>query len=54
MIECSIAWFVRGANRKVRYLGTQRNRLWLAHRVAARARAERLAYHRNRDNQNRP
>jgi IS5 family transposase len=35
MIERSIAWLVRGANRKLRYRGIERNRLWLAHRVAA-------------------
>ena len=35
MIERTIAWFVRGPNRKVRYRGIERNRLWLAHRAAA-------------------
>ena len=35
MVERSIAWLVRGTNRRLRYRGTARNRLWLAHRVAA-------------------
>jgi len=35
MVERSIAWLVRGTNRRLRYLGTARNRLWLGHRVAA-------------------
>jgi hypothetical protein len=35
MVERSIAWLVRGANRRLRYRGTARNRLWLSHRVAA-------------------
>ena len=35
MIERSIAWLVRGPNRRLRYRGTQRNRLWLSHRAAA-------------------
>ncbi len=35
MVERTIAWLVRGPNRKVRYRGTERNRLWLAHRAAA-------------------
>ncbi len=35
MVERSIAWMVRGANRRLRYRGTERNRLWLAHRAAA-------------------
>ena len=35
MIERTIAWFVRGPNRKVRYRGLDRNRIWLAHRAAA-------------------
>jgi IS5 family transposase len=35
MVERSIAWLVRGANRRLRYRGTGRNRLWLTHRVAA-------------------
>jgi len=35
MVERSIAWLVRGANRRLRYRGTTRNRLWLGHRVAA-------------------
>jgi IS5 family transposase len=35
MIERTIAWLVRGPNRKVRYRGIERNRLWLAHRAAA-------------------
>jgi len=35
MVERSIAWLVRGANRRLRYRGINRNRLWLGHRVAA-------------------
>ncbi len=35
MIERTIAWLVRGLNRKVRYRGLERNRIWLAHRAAA-------------------
>jgi len=35
MVERSIAWLVRGSNRRLRYRGTTRNRLWLGHRVAA-------------------
>jgi IS5 family transposase len=35
MIERTIAWLVRGTNRKLRYRGVERNRLWLAHRAAA-------------------
>jgi IS5 family transposase len=35
MVERTIAWLVRGPNRKVRYRGTDRNRIWLAHRAAA-------------------
>ncbi len=34
MVERSIAWLVR-ANRRLRYHGTDRNRLWLGHRIAA-------------------
>jgi IS5 family transposase len=34
MVERSIAWLVRGS-RRLRYRGTDRNRLWLTHRVAA-------------------
>ncbi len=35
MVERSIAWLVRGTSRRLRYPGTDRNRLWLSHRVAA-------------------
>lgn len=35
MVERTIAWLVRGTNRKVRYRGLDRNRIWLAHRAAA-------------------
>jgi Transposase DDE domain len=35
MVERSIAWLVRGANHRLRYRGTDRNQLWLTHRVAA-------------------
>lgn len=35
MVERSIAWFVARGHRKVRYRGTERNRIWLAHRAAA-------------------
>ena len=34
MVERGIAWLVRGS-RRLRYRGTDRNRLWLGHRVAA-------------------
>jgi hypothetical protein len=34
MVEHSIAWLVRGC-RRLRYHGTDRNQLWLTHRVAA-------------------
>ena len=35
MVERSIAWLVHGTNRRLRYRGIDRNRLWLTHRVAA-------------------
>jgi len=35
MVERSISWLVAGGNRRQRFLGTQRNDLWLHHRVAA-------------------
>ena len=35
MIERTIAWLVRGPNRKLRYRGRDKNGLWLAHRAAA-------------------
>jgi IS5 family transposase len=35
MIERTIAWLVRGTNRRLRYRGTDRNRLWWSHRCAA-------------------
>jgi IS5 family transposase len=35
MVERTLAWLVRGPNRKVRYIGIERNRIWLAHRAAA-------------------
>jgi IS5 family transposase len=35
MIERTIAWLVRGPNRRLRYIGRERNRLWLFHRAAA-------------------
>jgi hypothetical protein len=35
MIERTIAWLVRGTNRRLRSRGIERNRLWLAHRAAA-------------------
>jgi IS5 family transposase len=34
MVERSIAWLVRGGNRKVRYRGITHNDLWLHHRLA--------------------
>ncbi len=34
MVERSIAWLVRGGNRKVRYRGITNNDLWLHHRLA--------------------
>ena len=35
MVERSLAWLTRGANRKLRYLGVERNQLWWSHRCAA-------------------
>ena len=35
MVERSIAWLVRGPNRRLRYRGIERNGLWLTHRAAA-------------------
>ena len=35
LVERSISWLVAGGNRRLRFLGTQRNDLWLHHRVAA-------------------
>ena len=35
MIERSIAWLVRGQARRLRYIGTERNQIWLWARVAA-------------------
>jgi IS5 family transposase len=35
MVERSIAWLVRGGNRKVRYRGVAKNDAWLHHRLAA-------------------
>jgi len=35
MVERSIAWLVAGGNRRLRFLGTRRNDLWLHHRAAA-------------------
>jgi len=35
MVERSIAWVVANGHRRVRYRGTDRNRMWLDHRVAA-------------------
>jgi IS5 family transposase len=35
MIERTIAWLVRGQNRRLRYIGTEKNSIWLAHRAAA-------------------
>ena len=35
MVERSIAWLVAAGHRRVRYRGVARNRLGLAHRVAA-------------------
>ncbi len=34
MVERSIAWLVRGGNRKLRYRGIAKNDLWLHHRLA--------------------
>jgi hypothetical protein len=34
MVERSIAWLVRGGNRKVRYRGVAKNNAWLHHRTA--------------------
>ncbi len=35
MVERSLAWLTRGTNRRLRYRGVERNRLWWAHRCAA-------------------
>jgi IS5 family transposase len=35
MVERTIAWLVARGHRRLRYQGTQRNRIWLAHRAAA-------------------
>ena len=35
MVERSISWLVAGRNRRLRFLGTRLNDLWLHHRVAA-------------------
>ena len=35
MVERSLSWLVAGRNRRLRFLGTRRNDLWLHHRVAA-------------------
>ena len=35
MVEHSIAWLVANGHRRVRFRGTDRNRMWLDHRVAA-------------------
>ncbi len=35
MVERTLAWLTRGVNRKVRYRGVERNRLWWSHRCAA-------------------
>ncbi len=35
MVERSIAWLVAHGHRRVRYRGTDRNQMWLDHRVAA-------------------
>ncbi len=35
MVERSLAWLTRGTNRRLRYRGVERNRLWWSHRCAA-------------------
>jgi hypothetical protein len=35
MVERSLAWLTRGTNRRLRYIGVERNRLWWSHRCAA-------------------
>lgn len=35
MVERSVAWLVANGHRRVRFRGTDRNRMWLDHRVAA-------------------
>jgi hypothetical protein len=35
MVERTLAWLTRGTNRRLRYRGVERNRLWWAHRCAA-------------------
>jgi hypothetical protein len=34
MVERSISWLVAGRNRRLRFVGTRLNDLWLHHRVA--------------------
>lgn len=34
-VERSVAWLVVNGHRQVRFRGTDRNRMWLDHRVAA-------------------
>ncbi len=34
MVERTIAWLVRGGNRKLRYRGVTKNNAWLHHRTA--------------------
>ena len=35
MIERTIAWLVYGSSRRLRYRGSEKNRIWLTVRVAA-------------------
>jgi hypothetical protein len=35
MVERTIAWLTRGTNRRLRYRGTERNKLWWSLRCAA-------------------
>ena len=35
MVERSISWLVAARNRRLRFVGTRLNDLWLHHRVAA-------------------
>ena len=35
MVERTLAWLTRGTNRRLRYLGVERNQLWWSHRCAA-------------------
>ena len=52
MVERSIAWLVRGGNRKVRYRGIAKNDAWLHHRLAGINLRRMLALGLDHDNDN--